>query len=138
MRRAITSTGGAGLYAVNRPYPHRARLLAAVVLLLVISVGLGAGAQLGADRLGLTSEVAVGAVVVAGVTAVAAVATFTANALALGPPGGFFFALSAAMSAQLVSLGIGLVTVLGLTLLGGVCAWLVSMALASCWSPGRR
>lgn len=50
----VVSLGAfAGPYAVNRPYPHRARLLAGVVLLLAICVGLGAGAQLGAERLGL-------------------------------------------------------------------------------------
>lgn len=133
----VVSLGAfAGLYAVNRPYPHRARLLAAVVLLLVACVGLGAVAQLGAERLGLTSALAVGAVVVTGVTAVAAVATFAANALALGPPGGYFFALSAAMSAELASHGIGLATILGLTLLGGGCAWLVSMSPAL-WASHR-
>lgn len=133
----VVSLGAfAGLYAVNRPYRHRASLLAAVVLLLAACVGLGAVAQLGAERLGLMSPLAVGAVVVAGVTGVAAVAAFAANALALGPPGGYFFALSAAMSAQLASHGIGLPTIVGLTLLGGACAWLVSMAPAL-WASHR-
>lgn len=133
----VVSLGAfAGLYAVNRPYRHRAPLLGAVVLLLAVCVGLGAAVQLAAERLGPTSGLAVGAVVVAGVTGVAAVATFAANALALGPPGGYFFALSAAMSAQLASHGLGMATIVALTLLGGASAWLVSMAPAL-WASHR-
>ena len=74
------------------------------------------------------------AVVVVGVTGVAALATFLANALVLGPPGGFFFALAAGMSAQLVGHGIPVGTLLGLTVLGAACAWLASMA-PSLWAP---
>lgn len=122
------------LYAVDRPYRYRAGLLGGVAALLVLSVGFGAAVGLAAGHLGPSGSGWGAAVVVAGVTGMAALATFLANALVLGPPGGFFFALSAGMSAQLVGHGIPLGTILGLALLGAACAWLASMA-PSLWAP---
>src|SRR5699024_11089316 len=80
------------------------------------------------------SVTAAGLVVIAGVTLLATLMTFLANALQLGPPGGFFFAMVASMASLLAGRGIGVGEIAGLTLLGGLTALALSL-LPALWAP---
>ena len=114
------ATGGfTSLYGSGRPYPHRARLLAAVAVAFAAAVGLGkavAGVPLW---------------VVPTVAVIAMLSTWLGNALRLGPPGAYLFMLACAagtaMPAPHISAGQAFVYVLG----GGLLAWCVHMAGAA-------
>lgn len=104
------------LYGVDRPYLSRARYLAVIAVSLALSV-----------TLGIWAAAAVWAGVLA-VALIAMVATLVCNALDVGPPGAYMFALACAVGTGLhagrpnpVSTGL-------LVLAGGAFAWLVSMS----------
>lgn len=124
------------LYGTDRPYRRRARLLSIVLLLLVGAVVFGALTENLARHLGAVHGTLTGAgfIVIAGVTLLATLATFLANALQLGPPGGFFIALVASMASLLAERGIGVAELTALTLLGGLCAMALSL-LPALWAP---
>ena len=104
------------LYAVDRPYLSRARYLAVIAISLALAVTVGIWAS---------------AVAWAGVLTVALIAmaaTAVCNALDVGPPGAYMFALACAVGTGLHAarpdpLGTGL-----LVLAGGAFAWLVGMS----------
>jgi hypothetical protein len=100
------------LYAADRPYRNRARLLACIALSLSAVVSLGAWAQHWP------------AAVVPAIVFIAMAATFLCHTFRIGPPGAYLFALAcAAGTAMPVSADrIGL-----LALGGGIVAWVVHM-----------
>jgi uncharacterized membrane protein YccC len=100
------------LYAADRPYRDRARLLACIALSLSAVVSLGAWAQHWP------------ASVVPAIVFIAMAATFLCHTFRIGPPGTYLFALACAAGAAMpVSADrIGLL-VLG----GGIVAWVVHM-----------
>jgi uncharacterized membrane protein YccC len=104
------------LYGVDRPYLSRARYLAVIAVSLALAVTLGIWAA---------------AVVWAGVLAVALiamVATTVCNALDVGPPGAYMFALACAVGTGLHAARPDPVSTGLLVLAGGAFAWLVSMS----------
>ncbi|MDN5796232.1 MAG: FUSC family protein [Intrasporangium sp.] len=124
----------AAMYGTDRPYRHRAWLLSVVVSLLLGGVVFGALTERLAAGLGAVpgTVTAAGLVVIAGVTILAALGTFLASALQVGPPGGFFFALVASMGSLLSARGIAVGELAALTLLGGSTAMVLSLL------PGLR
>ncbi|MGN6753441.1 MAG: FUSC family protein [Intrasporangium sp.] len=124
------------LYGTDRPYRRRAWLLTIVLLMLVGGAFFGALTENLARHFGaVTGTVtAAGLVVVAGVTLLATLMTFLANALQLGPPGGFFFAMVASMASLLSARQIPVGEIAGLTLLGGGTAIVISL-LPWLWAP---
>jgi uncharacterized membrane protein YccC len=82
----VASIGAfAALYGADRPYGNRALVLAATAAGLACAVGLGAWSQ-PFGRLGIAT-----------VVLVATCATFFCNALRIGPPGAYMFALAGAI-----------------------------------------
>lgn len=77
------------LYGADRPYGNRALVLAATAAGLACAVGLGAWSQ-PFGRLGIAT-----------VVLVATCATFFCNALRIGPPGAYMFALAGAIGTGL-------------------------------------
>ena len=77
------------LYGAGRPYNNRALVLAAIAIGLACAVGLGAWSQ-PFGRLGIAT-----------VVLVATCATFFCNALRIGPPGAYMFALAGAIGTSL-------------------------------------
>lgn len=113
----MTATIGAftALYGSDRPYLNRAVYLAVIALSLAVAVTLGVGA----------AEIPL--LVVPTVVLIAVVATFLCNALRIGPPGAYMFALACAAG---TAMPIGHLTLLQIGLLifaGGSFAWLVHM-----------
>ncbi len=104
------------LYGNERPYRNRAFHLAAVALALTVSVMLGIQAK------------EIPWLVVPAVVLIATSSTFLCNALRIGPPGAYMFALACAAGTGLpivhLSLGQAGLLVFG----GGVFAWLAHMA----------
>ncbi|WP_347354377.1 hypothetical protein [Intrasporangium sp.] len=124
----------AAMYGIDRPYRHRAWLLTVVTSLFLGGVVFGAVTERLAAGLGAEpgTVAAGGLVVIAGITLLAALATFLASALQVGPPGGFFFALVASMASLLSSRGISVGELAGLTLLGALTGMTLSLL------PGLR
>ena len=87
----LVATFGAftALYGADRPYLNRAVVLAATAVGLACAVGLGVWSQ-PHGRLGIIS-----------VVLVATFATFFCNALRIGPPGAYMFALAGAVGTGL-------------------------------------
>jgi len=81
----------AALYGADRPYSNRAMVLAATAVGLACAVGLGAWSQ-PFGRLGIAT-----------VVLIATCATFLCNALRIGPPGAYMFALGGAIGTSLPS-----------------------------------
>lgn len=114
----MTATIGAftALYGSDRPYLNRAVYLAVIAVSLAVAVTLGVGA----------AEISL--LVVPTVVVIAVVATFLCNALRIGPPGAYMFALACAAG---TAMPIGHLTLLQIGLLilaGGSFAWLAHMA----------
>jgi uncharacterized membrane protein YccC len=104
------------LYGSDRPYLNRAVFLAVIAASFAVAVTLGVWAA-------ETPLLAVPIVVV-----IAMVATFLCNALRVGPPGAYMFALACAAG---TAMPVGHLTLLQIGLLilgGGVFAWLAHMA----------
>jgi uncharacterized membrane protein YccC len=125
----LTATLGAFtvLYGSRRPYRNRAVLLAVVAVSLSVSVGLGIWAA---------SIVWVGVLAVA---AIATIATLLCNALEVGPPGAYQFALVCAAGTGLHAQHENPMRAALLALAGGAFAWLAHMsgALVSVRGPER-
>jgi hypothetical protein len=86
----VASIGAfAALYGADRPYGNRALVLAATAAGLACAIGLGAWSQ-PFGRLGIAT-----------VVLVATCATFFCNALRIGPPGAYMFALAGAIGTGL-------------------------------------
>ncbi|MGC4933508.1 FUSC family protein [Gordonia sp. DT30] len=121
----------AALYGEKRPYRVRWRAVTTAALVLVAAVaGYGAlGAWAGPD-----ATIARNMVVVAALVAGAAVASFTATAIRLGPPGPYFFVLTAAVASVVTRHGVDLGPVVIATAAGGLGSLIVSMAPAL-WRP---
>ena len=124
------------LYGTDRPYRKRVSLLLIVLLMLIGAAVFGALAHDLAALLGAVpgSVTAAGFVVIGGVTLLATLVTFLANALQLGPPGGFFFAMVASMASLLAARQVGVGEIALLTLLGGAVALVLSL-LPALWAP---
>jgi uncharacterized membrane protein YccC len=114
----LTATlgGFTALYGSGRPYLNRAMLLAAVALALSAAVGLG---------IWTASVVWLGVLVVA---AIATVATLLCNALEVGPPGAYQFALVCAVGNGLYAGHQDPIRSALLVLAGGSFAWVLHMA----------
>ncbi len=128
----LAALGGfAALYGEKRPYRVRWRaVLTAAVLLVAASAGYGAlGAWAGTDA--STSE---DLVIVALLVCGAALVTFGVNALRLGPPGPFFFILTAAVASVVTRHGVDLGSLVVATTAGGVGSLIVAMA-PGLWRP---
>lgn len=112
------------LYGSGRPYLYRAALLGFVALALTASVSIGIAAA------------EIPWLVVPTITVIATLATFLCNALRVGPPGAYMFALTCAAGTALRAphLSIGHTAVL--VLAGGAFAWLVHMSGALLWPRG--
>lgn len=104
------------LYGSDRPYRHRAILLAWVALGFAGTVSLG----IVVDSLPVV-------VVVATIVAIAAVSTFFCNALTVGPPGAYMFALTCAVGTALPTQHLSIATVALLVLAGGGLSWCLQM-----------
>jgi uncharacterized membrane protein YccC len=112
-----TLGGFTALYGSGRPYLNRAALLAVVAVSLSISVGLG---------IWMASITWVGVLTVA---AIATAATLLCNALEVGPPGAYQFALVCAAGTGLHASGHqDPIRSALLVLAGGSFAWLMHMA----------
>jgi uncharacterized membrane protein YccC len=111
-----TLGGFTALYGSGRPYLNRAVLLAVVALSLSTAVGLG---------IWTAAVTWVGVLTVAGI---ATAATLLCNALEVGPPGAYQFALVCAVGTGLHAGHQGPVRSALLVLAGGSFAWLVHMA----------
>jgi len=103
------------LYGSGRPYFNRAGLLAVIALSLSAAVGLGIWAA------------AITWVGVLTVAAIASIATLLCNALDVGPPGAYQFALVCAIGTGLYGQHHDPVLIALLALAGGAFAWLVHM-----------
>jgi uncharacterized membrane protein YccC len=117
----LTATlgGFTALYGSGRPYLNRAALLATVAVSLSTAVGLG---------IWTASVTWVGVLTVA---AIATAATLLCNALEVGPPGAYQFALVCAVGTGLHAGHQDPVRSALLVLAGGCFAWLVHMAGAA-------
>ena len=113
----IASLGAfTSLYGGDRPYQNRATLLAIVALSFALVVCLGVYAQ--SSLLGS----------IAASVLVAMSATFLCNALNVGPPGAYMFALACAVGTALPTQYLTLWHIGFLVLGGGVFSWSVQMA----------
>ncbi|MFE0627541.1 FUSC family protein [Streptomyces sp. NPDC058864] len=114
----LTATMGAfsAVYGAKEPYGRRAVLLAGVGAGFVLSVAAG---SLAGGRIWLAPVV---------IGLVGAVATYVCDALRIGPPGGYLFALACAMSTPLPVDAATIGQRIILTVAGAACAWLVSMS----------
>ncbi|MFI8182387.1 FUSC family protein [Actinacidiphila glaucinigra] len=113
---AATMGAFAAVYGAKEPYARRAVLLAGVGAGFVLSVAAG---SLAGGRIWLAPVV---------IGLVGAVATYVCDALRIGPPGGYLFALACAMSTPLPFDGAATGQRVTLTAAGAACAWLVSMS----------
>ena len=114
----LTATlgGFTALYGSGRPYLNRAALLGTVAVSLSIAVGLGIWTA-SATWLGIVT-----------VAVIATAATLLCNALEVGPPGAYQFALVCAVGTGLHAGHQDPVRAALLVLAGGSLAWLVHMA----------
>ncbi len=122
----LMSTIGAftALYGSGRPYLSRALLLGIVALSLVAAVCIG----IEAARLPW--------IVVPFVAMMAALATFLCNALRVGPPGAYLFALACAAGTALPAAHLSTWHTALLVFAGGAFAWIVHMTGALIWPRG--
>lgn len=104
------------LYGSDRPYLSRAGHLAAIAVSLAVAVTLGVWA--GGSPL----------LVVPTVVLIATMATFLCNALRIGPPGAYMFALACAAGTAMPAGDLSLSQIGLLVFAGGAFAWLVQMA----------
>ena len=118
LRAGMIASLGAftSLYGGDRPYQNRATLLAIVALSFALVVCLGVYAQ--PSLLGS----------IAASVLVAMSATFLCNALNVGPPGAYMFALACAVGTALPTQHLTLWHIGLLVLGGGVFSWSVQMA----------
>jgi uncharacterized membrane protein YccC len=114
-----TLGGFTALYGSGRPYLNRAALLAVVAVSLSIAVGLG---------IWMSSAIWLGVLTVA---TIATAATLLCNALEVGPPGAYQFALVCAVGTGLHAGHQDPIRSALLVLAGGSFAWLVHMAGAA-------
>jgi uncharacterized membrane protein YccC len=114
----LMATTGAftALYGSDRPYLNRAAFLALVALSFAIAVSLGVFAAHTAW------------LVLPFITLMAGIATFLCNALRVGPPGAYLFALACAAGTAIHAPHLGLVETGLLVLGGGALAWVAHMA----------
>lgn len=103
------------LYGNERPWRNRALHLAAVALALTVSVMLGIQAK------------EIPWLIVPAVVLIATSSTFLCNALRIGPPGAYMFALACAAGTGLPIVHLTVVHAGLLVLGGGLFAWLVHM-----------
>ena len=115
------------LYGSDRPYLNRARYLAVIAAAFAVAVTLGVGVA------------KVPPLVVPVVAMIAMAATFLCNALRVGPPGAYMFALACAAGTGMPTGHLSLPQIGLLVLAGGSVAWLAHMAgaLASPRGPER-
>ena len=115
------------LYGSDRPYLNRAVHLAAIAVSFALAVTLGVWAT------GMPS------LVVPAIVLIAMVSTFLCNALRVGPPGAYMFALACAAGTAMPTGQLTIVQIGLLVLAGGSFAWLVHMAgaIASPRGPER-
>lgn len=104
------------LYGSDRPYLSRAVHLAAVAAAFAIAVTLGVSAR------------EMPSLVVPTVVLIAMVATFLCNALRIGPPGAYMFALACAAGTAMPTGHLTLPQIGLLVFAGGSFAWLAHMA----------
>lgn len=104
------------LYASGRPYRNRATVLAVIALSFAIVVTLGVAVQ-------RVPGMAVPLVVV-----IAMVATFACNALRIGQPGAYMFALACAAATAMPVGDLTIEQISVLVLSGGAVSWIVHMA----------
>ncbi|MGH1564753.1 FUSC family protein [Mumia sp. DW29H23] len=112
------------MYATDRAYRIRAPFLAVVAVLIVTAAFVGG---LAGDVPGAWES---GVALVVTLTVVSGLAVFGANALAFGPPGGFFLALVTGLAAHVTHVGTPLGTVVAAAAIGAASAWVVSMTPA--------
>lgn len=121
----LATTGGfTSLYGSGRPYVNRAIHLAVVAVAIAVGVFLGSW----------VSSTAWLAVVV--VALIAVVATLVCNALAVGPPGAYMFALTCAAGTAIPATHLNHWHIFLLVLSGGAFSWLVHMAGVLFWPRG--
>jgi uncharacterized membrane protein YccC len=104
------------LYGADRPYRNRGVVLAATAVALAAAVALGVLAQ------------PFGHFAIAAVVLIAMAATLLCNALRVGPPGAYMFALACAIGTGLPIQHLTWWQAGVLVLAGGVFSWLVKMA----------
>ena len=116
----LVATIGAftALYGSDRPYLNRALYLAVIAVSFAVAVTLGVG--VGAAEMPLLA--------VPVIVAIAMVATFLCNALRVGPPGAYMFALACAAGTAIPTSHLTLLQIGLLILAGGAFAWLAHMA----------
>lgn len=107
------------LYASDRPYVNRSKVLAAIAVSFACVVSLGVWSQ-------QLPSVAVPLVVV-----IAMAATYLCNSLRIGPPGAYMFALACAAGTAVPVAHMALWQAGLLVLAGGAISWLVHMAGAA-------
>ncbi|MGY0618747.1 FUSC family protein [Lysobacter sp. A378] len=107
--------GFTALYGAGRPYLSRARHLAVIALAFALAVGLGLWA--GTSAWATVSMVAL----------IAMLATWLGNALQIGPPGAYMFALACAAGTAMPAAHLTPLHAATLVLAGGGFAWLVHM-----------
>lgn len=112
------------LYGSERPYLNRAIYLAVIAVSFALAVALGIWA----------AEIPL--LVVPVVVLIAMVATFLCNALRVGPPGAYMFALACAAGTAMPIADPEPVRIGLLVLAGGFFAWLAHMAGALVWPRG--
>jgi uncharacterized membrane protein YccC len=112
------------LYGGDRPYLNRAIHLAVIALSFALAVALGVWAA-------GTPWMAVPVVLL-----IAMAATFLCNALRVGPPGAYMFALACAAGTGMPIGHFSIVQVGLLVLAGGSFAWLAHMSAALAWPRG--
>ncbi len=107
--------GFTALYGAGRPYLSRARHLAVIALAFALAVGLGLWA--GASVWATVSMVAI----------IAMLATWLGNALQIGPPGAYMFALACAAGTAMPAAHLTPLHAAALVLAGGGFGWLAHM-----------
>src|SRR5690606_15720116 len=108
--------GFPALYGAGRPYLSRARHLEVIALAFALAVGLGLWA--GASAWATVVMVAL----------IAMLATWLGNALQIGPPGAYMFALACAAGTAMPAAHLTPVHAATLVFAGGAFAWLLHMA----------
>lgn len=112
------------LYASDRPYRNRARVLAGIALSFAVVVSLGVGTQ-------HLPVLAVPLLVI-----IATIAAFVCHAIRIGQPGAYMFALACAAGTSVPVAHMTFYEVGALVLTGGVVSWVVHMAAALFWPRG--
>jgi len=112
------------LYGSDRPYLNRAIYLAVIAASFALAVALGVSAS-------KTPLLVVPVIVL-----IAMVATFLCNALRVGPPGAYMFALACAAGTAMPIDSLTPVQIGLLIMTGGSFAWLAHMAGALVWPRG--